>query len=72
MSNGTVTPTCPDCVLKFLQLTIYKEGDETTTLHATHLSKKADDCTLEMTFPVLLLLWNMSRPQGGYMTERRK
>ncbi len=39
-------------VYTFLQLTIYKEGSETTTFHATHLSKKADDCTLERTFPV--------------------
>lgn len=43
-------------VWTFLQLTIYKEGSETTIFYATHLSRKADDCTLGRTFPVLLLI----------------
>lgn len=54
---------------KFLQLTIYEEGSETTIFSATHLSRKAVDCTLEGIFPVLLFLWNMSRHQSGCETE---
>lgn len=59
-------------VYKFLQLTIYKEGSETTTFYATHLSREADDCTLEKAFPMLLLLWDMSKHQSGYMTENKE
>lgn len=68
MSKGTLRLFAL-CVC--LQLTIQSEGNETTKFYAIHLSRVADDCTLEGAFPLHhpFVERTLERKRGSDRTE---